>query len=346
MAPSIGASGPARPPPEASAGARLRPTFGVEAARGGGTLRPKGGVPVSEHAHEEPTTISLVDLWQPVGTPPPAQLGDARAVVHQALHLTSRLAGTRSLLEWLDDHRLLAGELVRGRRGFRAALRIGDLTLLLIDPAGIAIKTLPLESRTYDEALGWLVREAEALGVGTDTGAPDVPRPPLPEALDGKLEVRDRPAFAELDRWYGNGDRALRNVARVSEGASAVRCSARAPSLATDLFLPAREGESPRRVTVGMSPGDETIDEPHLFVRPTPAPGSPYPELVTPARWEHDAAVLRGSAIATEHDADAQATLVQRFLEASIPAAHGALRRTWRRRAEGAGPSHRPESSS
>ncbi len=283
---------------------------------------------------------ALIERWQTVGTPQPGELGPARTQVHHALLAVA--AVERALgevgggLEWLEEERALAGSVVPGRRPFRPALRPSDLTLLLLDAENAVLKTFPLDGRTLAEAVAWLGEEARALG----TAGERIEQPAtdgLPALPEGRFAVARRAeALREMAHWYGNADALLRTVARTTPGASPVRCGLDTLDLSTLLTLPAREQEAPRTVMVGLAPSGIGVDEPCFFVRPSLAPESgELPDLGEAGAWRQvdgTVAVLRASVLVAERDGDRQAAVARTFLEHAIAAAHGFLRRDWKRR--------------
>lgn len=288
--------------------------------------------------------LGFVDRWQTVGTPSPSELAEARAVVRYAARIVAQHGRARASapheggeLEWLEDHQVLAGPLGGAESATRAALRVAELTLLLLDAEGNILKTYPLDGATAEDALAWLRNETVVReGEGTvPIAPPDAPPEPWPGGLGDALALRQRASFAELERWYSNADHVLRNVARVTAGASRVCCAASTLEIGTTLDLPAREGEAPRSVSIGMSPGgDARSAAPRFFVRPAPVEQvRELPAVTPPARWERDepvAIVVRSEDIVAVPDGDAQAARVQTFLDSAVPAAHQLLQRHWR----------------
>lgn len=258
------------------------------------------------------------------------------AVGHAARHLSEAGAAQPvEGLEWLEDHHAIATPVLRGLSGVRVALRPAELTLLLLDPDGAALKTRPLEGCTVDEAFEWLHAELGEVGTDAfafeDTDTADLP--PLPASLGGVLGCPDRQALEELERWLGNADHVLRTIARTSQRASAVRCAPDRLALRTELRHRTREGEEARLVVVGASMGDAEHPQPFFFVAARPAETIPEsPDL----SWErHDGAsraILPADEIVGHRGAEEQASRVDAFLRRAVPAAHDILHREWRRR--------------
>lgn len=175
-----------------------------------------------------------------------------------------------------------------------------------------------------DEAGTWLADQLDARGVSAT-----LPTMTHREVVDAAY----RPTLAELGRWLANADRLLRNLARHTEDASAVRFEPATGELSTRIALKARSGEEARLVVVGLSCGDASVAEPYFFARPRPVEDvNQLPTLPQGARWVREPeveAVLPCSSVCSDRDPGAQASRVARFVEAAVPAAHGLVHRDW-----------------
>jgi hypothetical protein len=286
----------------------------------------------------------LVDRWQPVTVAPGDAAREARAVLLHAVQPVAAVGravrptegAPVGRLEWTADHCALATGLLEGARPFRAAVRVGALTLLMLDVDDMALKTLPLDGAAVERAREWLTEQVAALGGTASVEGTAWEVPALPADLDGKLSRRQRESFESLERWYGNAQRVLGNVAHMTRGASAVHCEPETGTLQTRIELPSRQGEATRAIRAGMVPGDEWRSQPYWFVQPSAHDEvETLPELPSPARWEHVggfAAVLPGDELARWREPDTQARTVHAFFESGLQAAHEILRREWRRR--------------
>jgi hypothetical protein len=271
--------------------------------------------------------------WEEVGRVSPRELGAARVVLHHAAQLVAAVG--RSLvpprpddghtsLEWAPATRALSGQTVPGRRPWRAALRVADLALSV--QAESTASELALAGVTPDAALAWLRGVAGGLGAAAESLRLEAPYaiPPYPGGPGAPLPQVDEASRNELERWFANGDGLLRTVAEAWPGAAPVRVWPHHFDIGSVLPLGEGRGEHEPAVGVGLSPGDETIPEPYLYVTPWPRPATAsLPPLPAGGHW-HTAgwtgAVLTASEIVGAGRGPAQAALASRFLSGSLAA--------------------------
>lgn len=273
--------------------------------------------------------------WESVGTPAPTALTDARLELHWAVQIVAAVPFNYLDPAPDDSHTNLGWDsaigwfLARpvGAAGVQAALRVHDLTLaVLVD--GRVLAELPLNGRTLDAGYEWM---ADAVGTPLGEAARRGPLRrrdyAMPEAAVGAgaaFTAGGTAALAELGRWYANGQAVLAEVRRSDTRASTVRTWPHHFDMATLLaFDAAADPEAARSINVGLSPGDESYDEPYFYVTPWPAPGpEELPALRSDGRWHTEgftAAVLTGSRVAVG-SAGEQATRTERFLGAALEA--------------------------
>jgi hypothetical protein len=276
--------------------------------------------------------------WQVLGARPSAALVAPRVVVERALalvawagHATGPSDGDAPLpLEWLAEHRVLAGPVLEGTRGCRCVLRVAELTLMVLGVDGAIVKTRPLDHCSPAEVLEWLRTELGALGVtafpmGEGPGAV----PPSAGAAADVLACSDRAALEEIEGWLVNADHMLRAVARTTSESSPVGCPADRLELSTQIRFRTRGGEDSRHVRVGVSLGDAQRSEPCFFVEAAPVSSAPEG---WEAVGEGARAVLPAQDIVRQGDPVEQAATVEAFLDRAIPQAHALVQREWRRR--------------
>jgi hypothetical protein len=246
------------------------------------------------------------------------ELEDARLQCHHALQLNTRLArgfveaqadDSHTSVEWDWAARALTGQPVAG---FRLGLRIADLTLVFIGPAGEVSACLSLNGRTIAEASAWLGSQLRALGLD-----PTPLADPIHFALDdhpllhgARFQTCGREAsLQELANWYGNTASLLSSIG------SPVRCWPHHFDIATQVS----RGE--HSIGVGMSPGDTNYVEPYFYVTPWPYPDTSELPSLSIGSWHTNGwvgAVLTATEILRE---PGQQQFVEEFLDESINAA-------------------------
>jgi len=271
-----------------------------------------------------------ISAWEPLRQP--AGLREARLQAHWALQAVAAVGAavvrarpddSHASTHWLPRHHALAGEATAGKR--RAALRLPDLSALLLDEQGAVVEEHPLGDENVQGELEWFTVALERQGepVGQTLSLASYEMPPLPAGCAGRFEVSG--ALDELARWFGNAAMFLDAVQQSSAGASPVRCWPHHFDLATLINLDCGEAdpEKARSIGVGLSPGDGAYDEPYFYVNPWPPPDAEkLPALDGPGEW-HTAnwvgAVLPARNIVSA-PGDEQARRVAEHLEASLAA--------------------------
>jgi hypothetical protein len=249
--------------------------------------------------------------WEGLGGVSPRQLAEARLQLHHAVQLVAAVGrclvpptpdDEHTSLEWLPAAGCLAGRTVPGERPWRAALRLEEPGLAILT-GGATAAHVPLAGLTRLEAFSWLIPEHP---VGS--GAP--------------FPVADRPALAELARWFANGDALLRETAGAWPGAAPVRAWPHHFDIGSLLPLPPERGERDPSIGIGLSPGDDGVVEPYFYVTRWPPPRvQRLPELPAGARWHREGwtgALLPGSEVVSAGGGEAQAARARAFLSGAI----------------------------
>jgi hypothetical protein len=283
--------------------------------------------------------------WQQLGSVDPMALALARTQAHWAAQVLSAAGETllphrkdtsHTAMRWDPALAALVGEALGDHDPCRVALRVHDLTLLLVDANGRAIARETLAGRTLAEARAWAASALDAHARGTGSLAlvhPGYALPDHPLAVAGRFEV-EPDALAELARWVANADRELRAFAARTPGAGPVLCWPHHFDLATLVVLRANAaGEATRTLGAGLSPGDESIAEPYWYVNSWDAQRDPVdgrerlPALAA-GEWFRGAwtgAVLRGSELVAAGGASAQRATLQAWLASATRATRSLL---------------------
>jgi hypothetical protein len=268
--------------------------------------------------------------WQRLGAVDPGALGDAREMLHHAAQILAAAGESyvahqpdtsHTAMLWLEGHAAFAGQEIPGRWPCRVALRVRDLTLLLVDRQGAPHGELPLGGRTPAEASRWAEGALRDYTHGEHARALVHPGFEIP----GRVErfAAPGPALAELARWYANVDGELGALALATPRSGPVLCWPHHFDLATLLTLP---GE--RTIGVGLSPGDAGSAEPYLYVNHYPARSDGALPPLEAGRWNTEGwlgALLRGSELVAAGDAASQRALWRRFVASAVAASRSLL---------------------
>lgn len=230
----------------------------------------------------------------------PKALAAARAEAHAAVQPLSR--AERANLEKApdDSHSNLGWSLDRamfvthplGEDGHRAGLRVAPLTMAFLAGDEI-IDELPLSGATLAEAEGWLDARLENVGLKPASAA-RIPYPLPEDARRITTFSDDDKHLTNLAEWFALAAACLEEFAAslpkdLVPGPSPVRCWPHHFDIATYVGLTSGDPETAKGIGVGLSPGDESYDQPYFYVNPWPHldPQS-LPDAVRPGHWHSE----------------------------------------------------------
>ncbi len=279
--------------------------------------------------------------WQELGAVAPTALAPARAQAHWAAQVISAAGETylphvpdtsHTAMTWDAGLAALAGSAIPDPGACRLALRVRDLTLLLVDAGGKTASEQPLGGLTLAEAYGWASQAVRVHTRGRQARAlvhPGYELPPHPLAGGGRFEL-DPAAQAELARWYANADLELRAFAARTPGASGVLCWPHHFDIAS-LVVVATDavGEATKTIGVGLSPGDGCVAQPYWYVNHGPEAEDPVLPALAAGEWFTDGwtgAVLRGSELVAAGGGTAQRSRLRAYLASAVAASRELLR--------------------
>ena len=281
----------------------------------------------------------MANAWQTLGNPSPENLPDARLQLHHCAQIAAAVGifllqpkpdDSHTNLGWSDDASALTSQPTEDEPSFRAAIRVADLTLLLLDSDGRAASRFPLSGTKLHQGYEWL-----ASAIETFTGQPPrnaIAPPPFelpfhPVAAEGTISGEPKEAFEDLARWFSNADHILRRVSSERENASDVRCWPHHFDIATLIQIdPYENPEQARSIGLGMTPGDSSYPEPYYYVSPYPAPkNAELPRLSGGGEWHTEGwfgAALPATKLLEGGSESEQGRRTQRFLESAIEASY------------------------
>ena len=227
----------------------------------------------------------------------PTALSEARAVAHCAVQPLS-LAERANLAAVPDDsHSNLGWDLERamftthhlGEGGHKACLSLAPLTMYFLVGEEVTHE-LPLAGASQSEAETWLDARLEQAGLRPALAA-KIPYE-LPEDVTRITTFEgDERALKHLAEWFALAAECLEEFAanipsELTPGPSPVRCWPHHFDIATYVGLAEGDPETAKGIGVGLSPGDESYDQPYFYVNPWPHldPNS-LPKPVEPGHW-------------------------------------------------------------
>lgn len=264
---------------------------------------------------------------------PKETLSEARKQIHQAVQLiaiTGRCfnpkdtGDTFAALIWLDKQKVLSSRYWNGNK-HRSALNISNLELKIIDLKNNPIASLQLNNETYDSAFTWLSEQANKLGYDTNRLNKELPyQIPVYRYANGKpFGSGNISILKEIEKYYANANSVLEEIRVKNSNASVVSCWPHHFDIATLLTIEkGRDQEQTKTIGVGMSPGDDSYNEPYFYISPWPYPEDKknLPELM-PGCWHTEGwfgAVLTSSKIIQFKNEYDQLKITKIFLKTGI----------------------------
>lgn len=275
------------------------------------------------------------DFWQDLGELPSAAVAPAREELLAAVRIVAAVAGPLIGGEGEGSRRLTylseAGAVVTPAIGEAPGLRLGlslcAFDLVALDGDGVFLDALPLADRTGEEVAAWLAGHA-ASAVGREVAPPRVAELELPAAMlagGGTFSADLALAVRELGRYFADTELLLEAIAADTKGAGPVFVTTEGLELVVEVTV--TEGEERAFVSAGLSPGDESHDEPFWRVVPSPPPEVDQPPVIAePGHWHRDG--WQGTAMtATElfERRGEQPRAVDGFLRRSLTLCRGLL---------------------
>lgn len=277
------------------------------------------------------TVTTHATRWVRLGEVPPRSLTDARLQLHHAAqiavsaaisYLPARADDSHTALSWSEVPRALTTEPITADRTFRIGVRLEDLSLIVLDEGERVTQEFALSGRTVGEAHAWLAAVAGAAGLDATRLTPrkHYTIPTHAVATGAPFTLGSGAEFRELQRYWSNAALALDEIARATDGASAVRCWPHHFDIAILIELPAARRST---IGVGQSPGDEFYAEPYWYVGPYPYPATTdLPSLGAVGRW-HTSGWVGAALVASDlvdADAEGQRRKAMAFMEAAVAA--------------------------
>lgn len=268
--------------------------------------------------------------WETINGVDLATLRAIRKELHQAVQLVSLVPryllphdptdGTASLI-WNEKNKELESIPVENEEKLEihAGLSFSKFELYLATKE-TKICSLPLEGKSTQDGLKWLKDELEKIALPANKIAFDLPYEIENYDYSKSLKT-DKSALMEFSRLYQNTNQMLLTLVTEWEKAYDIRCWPHHFDLATLITVETDENdEILKSIGVGLSPGDEGIDEPYLYVNVWPnVDSSILSKHPLPAgNWNKDdwaGAVLTYSQLLNQQD---QQQSLSTFMETAI----------------------------
>ena len=269
----------------------------------------------------------------------PRELGAARIAAHVAVqplskaaraNMTAREDDSHSSVEWIPEDAMFRTHAFEGT-GAVVHVGLGLVPLrMVVLRDGEPVAELDLAGKGTDDAESWLDAELMRLGLA--------PASPIEQPFEMPEDTRaltvypaDQSGLAELAEWYSLGKAALEQVvpdaAGEKPGPSPIVCWPHHFDIATYVGLEEGDFETARGIGIGLSPGDETYDQPYVFIYPWPRPNpADLPDdPIAPGRWQSEGFTGSGATGEALAELDDPLAGTVSFMRESYAAAHRLL---------------------
>lgn len=209
-----------------------------------------------------------------------AALNNTRKVLHQAVQIVGAVprhvlphdpTDTSSSLIWNEKMKGLQSISISTEKGvdLHVGLSFDDFSLYILKVDKI-IDSFQMDGRSTHAGLAWIKSTLNGLGVDSEKISLDLPYEV--ESYDYSQSLTsDSAALNEFSRLYSNTYGLLSTIAERWGKAYDIRCWPHHFDLATLIPVETdKEGEILKSIGVGLSPGDEGINEPYLYVNVWP----------------------------------------------------------------------------
>jgi len=234
---------------------------------------------------------------------PPKTLHQARALAHKAVQFLSKTAevnlpakpdGSHANLGWDAAHKGFLTQPLPGRDGdIFIAVSLSPLTLKLVS-GGHMKEAFPLDMTSVKDAGRWLDSHLTNAGLNAASGI-DLPYELTHDVNDISIfrSAEEAYALTALSAWFDLAHATLSTFAadnaHLDPGPSAVRCWPHHFDIATYVGLEAGDSEAAQGIGVGMSPGDESYDQPYFYINPWPQlDAEELPAPPPPGHWHSE----------------------------------------------------------
>jgi hypothetical protein len=261
------------------------------------------------------------------------ELAEVRKQLHQAAQLpaiASRCLNPKdsedsyaALIFDKNNNRLTSQPL--GESEFRAALGLADFKLFITNGNEQTLTSFALDSKTYDETFNWMAEKISKLGFDSNKLNKNLPYqiPEYPTSKNAPFNHTNSTYFAELQNYFFNASFVLEIINKNEQNISQVCCWPHHFDTAALITVERNSNpEKSKTIGVGLSPGDESYNEPYFYISPWPYPDhiENLPKLIH-GHWHNQGwfgGVLTATEIIRNKNKSEQLKIAVNFIEAGI----------------------------
>jgi len=227
-----------------------------------------------------------------------SELSKTRKIYHLAIQnvaavgrrfLPKKKDDSNANLEWIPSHKRLASRWIEGKIKFRSSIGFDDFTIHLVNSEIESISKFELNGKKHNQVLVWLEKQIVNIGLDASSLALNLPYqlPVYPEAKGKPFNIEDFAFSKELGKYFHNSQIIIKEINSKIKNASDIRVWPHHFDISSLITInDTGNHETSSSINLGMSPGDDSIDEPYFYIVPWPYPEvMDLKELDTPAFW-------------------------------------------------------------
>lgn len=192
-------------------------------------------------------------------------------------------------LTWIPGLSRLAGKWIEGSVRFRSSISFEDFAIYLVDERVNTISSFSVVGKTHRQIMIWLEEQIGKLQLTASDLTLNLPYKiqDSPQLNGEKFQAHDPDVVMELMKYYHNTFKVLRAFKKSRNINSEVYVwPHHFDEALTVLIKDTGDPETNSTITLGMSPGDESIAEPYFYVSTWPhVLTSQFPMLKNGAIW-------------------------------------------------------------
>ncbi len=176
-------------------------------------------------------------------------------------------------LTWIPGLSRLAGKWIEGNVRFRSSISFDDFSIYLVDERVNTISSFSVVGKTHRQIMIWLEEQIGKLQLQASDLTLNLPYKiqDSPQLNGEKFQANDPDVTMELMKYFHNTFKVLREFKKSRELNSEVYVwPHHFDEALTVMIKDTGDPETNSTITLGMSPGDESIQEPYFYVSTWP----------------------------------------------------------------------------
>lgn len=219
--------------------------------------------------------------WRPLSLEDWEKLDLVRRQFHRAIQNVSAVGrrfspnsrnDEHAVLTWIPGLSRLAGQWVKGNITFRSSISFNSFSIFLVDEKVVTLSEFDLQGKTHRQVMLWLEEQIGKFGLKASNLAMKLPYelPSYETYNSDPFHIESMDYARELGSYYHNAYVTIRSL-RQEFGGGPIKVWPHHFDLAMDQVIKdSGDPETTTKISLGMSPGDETYTMPYFYINTWP----------------------------------------------------------------------------